>query len=142
MIQKFKIKSIETEGKPGILCPLKIDEINRELGINFKINNLFYITELNSLQSRGKHANTNTTEILICIKGSFDLKCFDGTNTVTHTLKEHDSIYIPEMIWLDFNNFKDCIILVLTSIAPVIKKDSIYDIEEFKKIVNTFDKNL
>ena len=137
MIKKFKIKNIKTENKPGILCPLKIDEINKELGINFSINNLFYITDLNSLESRGKHANTNTTEILICIKGSFDLKCFDGTNTVTHTLKEHDSVYIPEMIWLDFNNFKDCIILVLTSIAPIIKKDSIYDINEFKNITKT-----
>ena len=29
MIKKFKIKNIKTEGKPGILCPLKIDEINR-----------------------------------------------------------------------------------------------------------------
>ena len=139
MIQKFKIKGIETEGKPGILYPLKIDEINKELGINFKINNLFYITELNSLESRGKHANINTSEILICIKGSFDLKCFDGTNTVTHTLNEHDSIFIPEMIWLDFNNFKDCIILVLTCIEPIIHKDSIYDMDEFKKIINQSD---
>jgi hypothetical protein len=136
MIKKFKIKSIETEGKPGILCPLKINEINKELGINFKINNIFYITELNSLESRGKHANTNTAEILICIKGSFDLKCFDGTNTFTYILKEHDAIYIPKMIWLDFNNFKDCIILVLTCIEPIINKDSIYDIDEFKKIIN------
>lgn len=136
MIKKFKIKGIETEGKPGILCPLKIDEINKELGINFKINNLFYITELNSLESRGKHANTNTSEILICIKGSFYLKCFDGKNTVNHNLKELDAVFIPKMIWLDFDNFKDCIILVLTCIEPIIHKDSIYNIEEFKKIVN------
>ena len=135
MIKKFKIKSIKTDGKPGILCPLKIEDINRELGINFKINNLFYITELNSIQSRGKHANTNTCEILICIKGSFDLKCFDGKNHSQYSLTEHDAIFVPEMIWLDFNNFKDSIILVLTSITPIIKKESIYDIDNFKKIV-------
>jgi hypothetical protein len=139
MIKKFKIKSIETDGKPGILCPLKIDEINKQLNINFKINNIFYITDLNSIKSRGNHANTNTSEILICIKGSFDLKCFDGKNKVSHNLKEHDAIYIPKMIWLDFNNFKDCIILVLTCIEPIIHKDSIYDIEEFKKTVNKSD---
>jgi hypothetical protein len=41
MIHKFKIKGIKTEGKPGILFPIKIDEINKELDINFKINNFF-----------------------------------------------------------------------------------------------------
>jgi len=136
MIKKFNIKGIKTEGKPGILCHLKIDEINRELGINFKINNLFYITELNSKRSRGKHANTNTSEILICLNGSFDLKCFDGKNENNITLTKNDAVFVPKMIWLDFNNFKDCIILVLTCIEPIIHKDSIYDIDEFKKIVN------
>ena len=41
------------------------------------------------------------------------------------------------MIWLSFYNFKECILLVLTSITPIIEKESIYDIEEFKKIVNS-----
>jgi hypothetical protein len=136
MIQKFNIKKIKTDNKPGLLNPINLQEINKELKINFEINNLFYITDLNSIKSRGRHANTNTSEILICIKGTFDLKCYDGKKYLNYTLKENEAIYIPEMIWLDFNNFKDCIILVLTSIVPIIKKKSIYDIEEFKTVVN------
>lgn len=137
MIKQFTIPHIKTENKPGILCPLKIQDINQRLHINFSINNLFYITDLNSLESRGKHANINTEEILICIKGSFNLECFDGKTKFNYTLKEHDAIYIPKMVWLDFNNFKECIILVLTSITPVIEKDSIHDIDEFIQLKNS-----
>lgn len=136
MIKKFSIKKIKTENKPGFLNPINLEEINNVLGIKFEINNLFYITELNSIKSRGKHANSNTKEILICIKGTFDILCFDGKTHKNYNLKENEAIYVPEMIWLDFKNFKDCIILVLTSILPITKKESIYDMETFKKIVN------
>tara|TARA_Y100000389_G_C17377810_1_gene472634 strand:- start:13 stop:426 length:414 start_codon:yes stop_codon:yes gene_type:complete len=137
MIKQFTIPHIKTKNKPGILCPLKIQDINQKIHVDFTINNLFYITDLNSLESRGKHANTNTEEILICIKGSFNLECFDGKNKYNYTLKEHDAVYIPKMVWLDFNNFKECIILVLTSITPVIEKESIHDIDEFIKLKNS-----
>ena len=136
MIQKFFLRQIETENKPGILCPLNIEDINNKLNINFNINNLFYIKDLNSLKSRGNHANINTREILVCVKGSFDIICFDGNNKRKYSLKETECIYIPELIWLDFNNFKDCIILVLTSIKPFINKNSIYNKEEFIKFIN------
>jgi hypothetical protein len=136
MIKKFNIESIKTDNKPGVLCPLNIQEISNKLDINFKINNLFYITDLNSIKSRGNHANINTSEIIICINGSFDLDCFDGKEKVHYNFKKNDAIYIPNMIWLSFYNFKECIILVLTNITPIIEKDSIYDIEQFKKIVN------
>jgi hypothetical protein len=140
MIQKFNIESIKTVNKPGELCPFNIHEISKKLGINFKINNLFYITDLNSIKSRGNHANTNTSEIIICISGSFDIECFDGKEKFNYNLKKNEALYIPNMIWLSFYNFKECILLVLTSITPIIEKESIYDIEEFKKIVNSINR--
>ena len=138
-IQKIKFEKKHVSDKPGFLYPINIHEINKKLNLNFKINNLFYITELNSINSRGKHANKNTSEIIICIKGKFDLFCFDGKTKTKYILNSNEAIYIPKMIWLDFNNFKDCIILVLTNIEPVIEKESIYNIQEY---INIMNKNL
>jgi len=50
------------------------------------------------------------SEILICIKGSFDLKCIEHEEK-NFTLTENEAIYIPKMVWIEFNNFKNCIIL-------------------------------
>lgn len=75
---KFNLTSILTDGKPGELVNINIKEISRKLNIEFNPNQIFYLTDLNSLKSRGKHSNSNVQEILICLQGSFDIKLNNG----------------------------------------------------------------
>ena len=130
---QFNLNPIITKNKPGSLVNLNIDDISNKLGINFKYNKIFYINDLNSLKSRGNHSNSNAREILVCLNGSFDIKLFDGENETLYKITKNKGIYIEEDLWIDFFNFKDCTILVFVEIFPIISKESIYDIDEFKK---------
>lgn len=135
MNKKFKLDHIKTKNKPGTLVNINIKKINNLLKINFNPNKIFYINDLNSLKPRGNHANCNAQEILICLQGSFEIKLFDGKKEEKYTIKKNSGIYIPKNVWLDFYNFKNCVILVFVEIDINIQKESIYDINEFKKYI-------
>lgn len=132
---KFNLQSILTKGKPGELVNINIKEISKNLNINFNPNNIFYLTNLNSFESRGKHSNSNVQEILICLQGSFDIKLNDGKEEKKYKIKKNEGIYVGRNIWLDFYNFKNCVILVFVEIDAKIEKKSIYNYEEFCKLV-------
>jgi oxalate decarboxylase/phosphoglucose isomerase-like protein (cupin superfamily) len=128
----ISLNAIVTKNKPGTLVDLDINKICEENNIKFNSTKSFYITNLNSIQSRGNHSNSNASEILVCLKGTFDLTLFNGNEYKKITLKENDLIYIDKNIWLELNNFKDCIILAFVSICKTEKK-SCYDIDDYKR---------
>lgn len=132
---KFNLTSILTDGKPGELVNINIKEISRKLNIEFNPNQIFYLTDLNSLKSRGKHSNSNVQEILICLQGSFDIKLNNGKEEKKYEIKKNEGIYVGRNIWLDFYNFKNCVILVFAEIDATIKKVSVYDYNEFCKLI-------
>lgn len=129
----FKLKPIITDGKPGELINLDIEYINKLLNINFKPNKMFYITDLNSELSRGNHSNVNASEILICLNGEFHIMLHDGVKEETYIIKRNEGIYIPNNIWLEFKDFKNCVVLAYVDIDYEIKKESIYSFDEFRK---------
>ena len=132
---KFKLEPIYTEGKPGELVNIDIRNLSKKLNIDFNPNKIFYLTDLNSIKSRGKHSNSNVQEILICLQGSFDIKLNDGKEEKKYKIKKNEGIYVGKNIWLDFYNFKNCVILVFAEIDATIKKVSIYNYEDFCKLV-------
>ena len=129
----ISLNPIITKDKPGTLIDLDINKICDENNINFTITKSFYITNLNSTKSRGNHSNNNASEILVCVKGEFDIKLHNGFKSEKINIKENDLIYIDKNIWLELNNFKDCIILAFVCITDV--KKSCY---EFKEFLHTF----
>ena len=76
----FKLTPIITENKPGELIDLNLKNICLKLNIQFHFTKSFYINELNSIESRGKHSNDNCSELLICLNGSLDIKLHNGKN--------------------------------------------------------------
>tara|TARA_B100000902_G_C27042547_1_gene780085 strand:+ start:210 stop:647 length:438 start_codon:yes stop_codon:yes gene_type:complete len=128
----LRLHPIITKNKPGTLIDLNIDKICEENNIKFSITKSFYITNLDSNQSRGNHSNSNASEILVCLKGTFDLTLFNGNEYKKISLKENDLIYIDKNIWLELNNFKDCIILAFVNIFPSDKK-SCYNIDDYMR---------
>ena len=127
----FKLNPIETEGKPGKLVDVDLKKISKQLNINFHITKCFYINELNSINSRGNHSNYNASEILICLNGSFEIKLHNGIYEKILFLKKNEGIFIEKNIWIEFYNFKDCIISAYVDIDYDDNKNSCYDFKEF-----------
>ena len=128
---KILLESIITNGKPGKLFNIDLKKLN----INFNPNHFFYLTDLNSFDSRGKHSNSNVQELLICMQGSFEIKLNDGKEEIKYNIKKNEAIYVGRNIWLDFYNFQNCIIFVLAEVDAEIKKISIYNYDDFCKLV-------
>lgn len=128
-MNKHKLNYIVTPDKPGKLINLDIKQICEKHNYNFNYNKIFYINDLNSLKSRGNHSNSNAKEILVCMNGQFDIYLFDGLNNKEYrdTIYKDEYIFIDKNIWIEFNNFKDSIILAFVDIDYVISKKSIYD---------------
>lgn len=127
---KFTLETILTEGKPGGLVNIDL----KKLGFSLNPNSFFYLTDLNSANSRGKHSNSNVQEILICIQGSFEIKLNNGKEEIKYNVQKNEAIYVGRNVWLDFYNFQNCIIFVLAEIDSEIKKKSIYSYDDFCKL--------
>ena len=132
----FTLEHIKTENKPGELVNINFNYINKKLNINFKYDDIFYITDLNSIKSRGNHSNNNINEIIICLEGKYKLSLFDGKKEYSFDIKKNQGIYVPKNIWLEFNNFKNCVLLVFVEKIDLDKKISIYDKKEFITYIN------
>lgn len=127
----FKLIPIITENKPGELVDLNLKNICKKLDIQFHFTKSFYINELNSKESRGKHSNDNCTELLICVDGTMNIKLHDGKNEYKFSLKKNEGIYIDKNIWIDFYNFKNAIVLVFVDVDYNKDKKSCYNFEDY-----------
>lgn len=131
MIKKTSLNPIITEGKPGALVNLNINEICSKNDIIFNPNHIFYLNNLNSVEARGNHSNSNAKEMLICLQGSFDIFLLDSTVEYNFNIKQNEIIFIPDNVWIEINNFENCVILAYVEIFTE-KKKSIYNLEEYK----------
>jgi len=132
----FKLNPIITENKPGKLVDLNIKNICNHININFNVSKCFYINDLDSKLSRGNHSNNNASEILFCLNGSFDIKLTNQNCSETLSININEGIFIDKNIWIEFYNFKDCVILAFVDIEYNDIKDSCYD---FQQYINNFN---
>ena len=130
MYKYFTLHPKITEGKPGILTEVNISKICNEQHIEFNISKCFYVTDLNSEDSRGNHSNTNASELLVCLQGSYNITLHDGKREVTLHLNQHDVVFIEKNVWISYYNFKNCVIMAYVCIYPT-NKDSCHDFNEF-----------
>jgi hypothetical protein len=128
--KKFTLMPIVTDGKPGKLVDLDINNICIEHNFLFTISKCFYIYDLDSKMSRGNHSNSNASEILICLKGSFEIKLHDGKEEQKFSMNQNEGIFIDKNIWIEFYDFKDSIIMAFVNILPN-EKNSCYDFNDF-----------
>lgn len=112
----------------GVLTPIEWMK-----DIPFNIKRIFYIKDMNEIP-RGNHAHRKTKQVLIPIKGGFDLELTDGVdNMEIHMDSSENGIFIPTYIWLRMKKFTtDCIIMVLCS-HEYDETEYIRDYDEFLK---------
>lgn len=138
-IKLISLIPIITQDKPGALAEINIKNICKEYNIEFNTDKCFYVNELNSPLSRGNHSNRNVSEILVCLQGSFEIKLHDGINETTFEITQNNAIYIDKNVWINYYNFKNCVILVFVNHYHD-NKISCYNFDDFLKDQNIHNK--
>ena len=119
--------------------------IDSEFDLPFDIKRIFYITELDKLE-RGFHAHKKCEQVIIPIKGSFELYLDNGETVSIYTLNDNNKgVHIPLLNWIQMSKFsKDCIIMVICSYkydeSEYIRDYNIFlkEIENENNIINNF----
>ena len=111
--------------------------IESNLTIPFEIKRVFYVFGVHDQIDRGEHAHYKTEQVLICLNGSVNVICDDGTNKKEWTLDDPTkALYIPNLIWDEqFYLTIDTILLVIASTKYDLL-DYITDYEEFRVLKN------
>ena len=100
--------------------------------VPFDIARAYWTYDVPGGEERGGHAHRVSQELIIAVGGSFDVKLFDGKNTVTYTLnRPYRGLLVPPGYWRVLDNFSSgSVCLVLTSTA-YSEDDYIRDYNEF-----------
>jgi dTDP-4-dehydrorhamnose 3,5-epimerase-like enzyme len=123
-----------------INLPKRLDQkgslifIQGQRNIPFKIKRAYYIYGVPARTTRGKHAMKKSQEVIIAIKGSFEVTLDDGSKKRRfHLSRPYCGLYTPTLVWQELNNFsKDAVCLVLAS-EFYDAKEYIRDYVKFKK---------
>lgn len=112
---------------------LLIAESNRE--IPFEIKRVYFIDQLAIGSLRGFHAHKELTQVIVCLRGSFDLELYNGTRNSIVNMKSGDHELILPMVWHSMKNFSnECLIAVFAS-DYYKESDYIRNFHDFKKAV-------
>jgi len=85
--------------------------------IPFEIRRIYFISDVVKGAHRGGHAHRTLQQVIIAIKGSFDIYLDDGhIRTNIHLDSNHVGLYVGSMTWRKLTSFSDdAICLVLAS---------------------------
>lgn len=116
----------------GQLCFTENEELP------FKIERVFWISNIPEGESRGKHAHKVCAEIVFPAQGSFDMFVSDREGERTYKMCDPNvGIYIGPNVWCELKNFsKDAVCVVLASHKYLVD-GYVNDYEEFKNIVDS-----
>ena len=120
------------DARDGLLCILEA-----ETDVPFKINRLYYITNLENAHSvRGLHAHRKLWQAIFCISGSFVLSLDDGSRQQQIRMWRSDQgIILGPGLWHSMHDFSNgCVLLVVAS-DHYDESDYIRDYDEFKRFV-------
>lgn len=120
----LKIKNINTNGKTGILHCLN--------SIEFDIQRMFFIDDMETNNIRGLHANLNVDEVIIVLSGSIHVKTITKDRHETEKVFHKNEVcYIKRQLWLEFQALdKNTLILVLAN-EKFSKSFSEYNFDKF-----------
>ncbi|MGE0171403.1 MAG: FdtA/QdtA family cupin domain-containing protein [Oligoflexales bacterium] len=104
-----KIKYIEDRGALTIL------EAGKGREVPYPVNRVFCITKVPAGGVRGKHAHKECSQFLVCLNGSVELICDDGSEKRNISLKSpSEGLLVTPGIWLTLNfTSADTVVMVL-----------------------------
>lgn len=105
--------------------------------IPFDIKRVFYVYDIPSGAVRGAHAHHELEEIVVCLSGSLDIVVNDGKEKrVLHLNRPYIGLYLPPMIWSNFENFDVGTIYLVLASTHYDASDYIRDYDEFLQLAN------
>jgi mannose-6-phosphate isomerase-like protein (cupin superfamily) len=109
--------------------------IQAEQHIPFRIERVYYISAVPGDGTRAGHAHRDLEEVLLCVKGRFQLTMDDGARRKRLTMDRPDrGVYIPPFVWHELESFsRDAVALGLASL-PYSEEDHFSDYEEFARV--------
>ncbi|TGN08018.1 sugar 3,4-ketoisomerase [Leptospira ilyithenensis] len=100
--------------------------------IPFEIKRTFLVHQVVSGGTRGRHAHTDTDQVLTVVHGSYDLFISNGSESRTFVVNDPSiGIYIPAMFWIRMSNFKDDAVCLVYASTIYDMKKSIRTWEEY-----------
>ena len=123
-IKDFKYPSIKSNNNDSILRVFDIDNIP------FKVRRVFSVVS-DKGKTRGKHAHKHCIQLLNCISGLIELKCFDGKGSKSFLLNDNNSVLIPSGIWAEQTYLEDKSALIVFCDQIYEEKDYIRNYDEF-----------
>ena len=112
--------------------------IDYEKDLNFNIKRSFIVTSSKNI-IRGKHAHKELNQFLLCLNGSCEITCNDGSKEKKFLLESpNKALFIPKQIWASQKYLSDKSILLVLCDNKYIEDDYIRDYEVFKKYRNNF----
>ena len=100
--------------------------------IPFDIKRVYYTYGVPINKKRGFHAHKNLEQVLICINGSVNVKCFDGKEEKIYLLdKPNEGLYIGTMVWREMYDYEENTVLMVLASELYDEDDYIRDYEKF-----------
>ena len=103
--------------------------------IPFEIQRTYWIYDVPGGENRGGHAYKSTSEFIIAISGSFDVKVDDGEERKTFTLnRSYYGLYIPKGLWRQIENFSTNSLALEFADTKYNRSDYIENYDEYSKL--------
>ena len=95
----------------GYLVPLDTEKIP------FDIKRMFYLVDVPSQMTRGKHAYRKTKQVLICLHGTVKVKCSVDEQEIIYELNDaKQGLYLEPRVWREAYDFsEEAVLLVISS---------------------------
>lgn len=134
------IKEIDGEGCrrytiedcEAIAIPMhQVDLIN---DFPFAVRRIFYIYDVPSAAVRGLHSHCSYHEVLVAVRGSFDVEVDDGSSRKIIKMENSSvGLYLPPGIWAKQMNFSEDVCCLVFASGKYEREGYINSYEEFLK---------
>ena len=125
----FDIQSFSDER--GELSILQEDE-----GVKFSIKRIYYLYDTKATHVRGVHAHHKLEQIIVALRGKFEIKLDDGNKSEIIVLdKPNLGLYVSPMIWREVTPMENNGICMVLASRKYEEEDYIHDYKDFISLV-------
>jgi dTDP-4-dehydrorhamnose 3,5-epimerase-like enzyme len=113
-----------------------------ERHVPFAIARAYHVYGVPAGAKRGGHAHREVEQMVICIRGGFELAVDDGSQRRTLSLDDPRSgLYLPPWIWHDLTDFAADSAYYVVSSGLYDETEYVRDYEEFQRLASDPSRN-
>lgn len=106
--------------------------------IPFCIERIYWIYDVPGGNERSGHAFKSTTEFIIALSGSLDVKIKMNNKVTSYTLNRPNfGILLPPLTWREITNFSTNSVALVLASKVFLSEDYIREYNNYKKLINS-----